>query len=255
MKTTIEIENDNARVIVNNDDGTVDTKTISVNSLCAAMSNIARITETDVPVGCRKVFKVKDKELYVFITPQFVGKAWVNWSKCDTSSFGSLTEHIPTEGEFEGKDFIRCFDVPYPATAIAVLVKREVDGTYTFNKMYCYALKNVMQPLVSMEAFAWPFTNVYTSGECCIGRITSSYPNVDSVASIPKTIFNGICNHDLSGPSNINREVGDSAALGHIKDSFELLIKSRTLRSFPTEYLKPLGDLNSIIKGIMANYM
>ena len=95
MKTIIEINDDVAKVVTHNVDGTQNSKSISINDLCTAMSNIARQVEIEVPPGCRKVMKCKDKEVYLFVAPQFIGNALVTWYDGDSESFGKLSEYIP----------------------------------------------------------------------------------------------------------------------------------------------------------------
>lgn len=261
MKTIIEINDDVAKVVTHNVDGTQNSKSISINDLCTAMSNIARQVEIEVPPGCRKVMKCKDKEVYLFVAPQFIGNALVTWYDGDSESFGKLSEYIPkkednisTNREYNN-DRIRLFHVPYPATAVMVVVRRNPNGTFTFLKMYCFALKNVFDSISTMKAYHWPYTNVFTSGECCIGNIAYEYPSIESLASIPRCIFNGVCNHDLANSTviNINGENG-VAPLGSVRDSFELLVRARDQKAFPVEYLKPIGEVNSLMKGIMANW-
>ena len=260
MKTIIEINDDVAKVVTHNADGTQNSKSISINDLCNAMSNIGRQVELEVPPGCRKVMKRKDVEVYLFIAQQFIGNALVSWYDGDSESFGTLREYIPKEEDNistnrEYHDHIRLFHVPYPATAVIVVVRRNNNGTFTFLKMYCFALKNVFEDIATMKAYHWPYTNVFTSGECCIGNIASEYPSVESLASIPRSIFNGVCNHDLANSSVINANGENGiATLGHVRDSFELLVKARDQKAFPLEYLKPIGEVNSLMKGIMANW-
>ena len=260
MKTVIELESDSAKVITTNDDGTVTRKVISMSALCSVLSSVAKDFELVIPPGCRKIYETKNHALYVFIAPSFIGNAITMWNSGDINKHGNLSDYIAkdevslafTRGY--DKEKIRVFRVPYPATAVGVLVRKEKDGTFTYIKMYCYALKTHLGEYNTYEAFAWPFTNVFSSGECCIGNIITKYTSVESISGVPKYIFNGICNHDLTGPSNIIGDPGEGSAFGKVNDSFDLMVNCRDRNSFPLEYLKPIGNLNSVFANIIANY-
>lgn len=260
MKTVIELESDSAKVLTTHDDGTITRKVISMNSLCTVLSSVAKDFEMVIPPGCRKIYESKSYAMYVFVAPSFIGNAVTLWGDHDISKHGKLEEYKPTEemtrsfARGYSREAVRVFKIPYPATAVGVLVRKEKDGSFSFVKMYCYALKTHYGDYNNYEAFAWPYTNVFSSGECCIGSIVTKYENVEALAGVPKYIFNGICNHDLSGPGNIVSDPGSGSSFGKVNDSFELMVKCRDEETFPWEYLKSMGNLNSILANIMANF-
>ena len=258
MKTIIELKaDDSAKVTTTSNDGTISTKVISLASLCNVLADVNRTQDINVPPGCRKIYENKSKAMYVFIAPSFIGKAVTEWRDSDVHSWGLKEDCKPSAEEVRNrypnykKDYLRVFDIPYPATAVGVLVNKEKDGTYRFLKMYCYVVSNIMESVDNMQAYYWPFTNVYSSGECCIGRIPTSFPTIESLASIPGYIFRGVCNHDLTGPNAISAP--SNGSVGKVKDTFEMLVKVAGKTEFPTEYLKQMGNLGSIMKNIVSN--
>jgi hypothetical protein len=260
VKTVIELGSDSAKVITTNDDGTVTNKVISMSSLCTVLSSVAKDFEMVIPPGCRKIYESKNYAMYVFIAPSFIGNALTRWEGRDCSRHGDLESYKPDPeiiqalGGSYSRDSLRVFKVPFPATGVGVVVRKEKDGTFTYVKMYCYALKTHLGEYNTYEAYAWPFTNVFSSGECCIGNIITKYPTVESLAGVPKYIFNGVCNHDLTGPSNIVGNPSGNSAFGKVDDSFDLMVKCRDRQYFPWEYLKPIGNLNSVLASIMTNF-
>lgn len=259
MELDIKIKDAKATVLSKADDGTVSSKIVSVTQLCQALSSVNKSAKIVVPEGCRIVYEKRDMRMFVFIRPPFIGDAALRWGRGESERYGDFANLKPVEGSpYYRRDpadnrGLRVFKIPYPATAIAVVTKIMGNQQYAFRNMYCYTLTNYALPTARQSLFYWPFTNVYGDNHVCIGDIPNIYPTIESIASIPKFMFNGISNHDLeAGGERLNRSA-DVAGIGKVQRGYDLIVALHEKSTFPNEYLRSAGSFDSTFDNIAEN--
>jgi len=125
------------------------------------------------------------------------------------------------------------FHVPFPKMLFAIQVK---NGQVT--KKACFAMKKGTDKI-----FHYPFGNVASTGDICMGNISTS--DMQKVSDFSDAFFSGITGNDYFG----------SSGAGKVSVSFsqeQLLEKISTLKAFPDAFL--VEDKAHTLKGLCEKF-
>lgn len=219
--------------------GTNKKKTVKTEDLCKQLSSFTQTTDVIVPHGCRQLKESSKSLVLVFINPEFVGEHLLKWGRDETSMFGACPPVFETMG-----NNVKKFSVPYPPSCSIVVLTKQNNNQFHFVEMYHYALDSYPLDMTKVKLYKWPFSNMYTDGKCCIGEIVRTYSSIESLASIPTTIFHGIGNTDLSS-------VQTSKVKGYT-NGYEVVQSVAGKTSFPKDVLLYHSDLQGTLSALSS---
>lgn len=217
--------------------GTIKKKTVKTEELCRQLGSFTQTTDVIVPHGCRQIKETNEYMVLAFINPEFVGDHLLKWGSPEREEFGDPPDFIENMG-----DSIKKFSVPYPPSCSIVVVAKQKDNRFNFVNLYQYALDSYPLDMTKVKLYRWPFSNMYENGRCCIGNIVKSYTTIESLASIPTTIFHGVGNTDLSS-------VRTSKVAGY-RNGYEVVKSIAGKTSFPKEVLDYYADLQGTLSAL-----
>lgn len=217
--------------------GTIKKKTVKTEELCRQLGSFTQTTDVIVPHGCRQIKETNEYMVLAFINPEFVGDHLLKWGKQECEDFGDPPAFIENIG-----DSIKKFSVPYPPSCSIVVVSKRPDNCFNFINLYQYALDSYPLDMTKVKLYRWPFSNMYENGRCCIGNIVRTYTTIESLASIPTTIFHGVGNTDLS---SIRTSMSDG-----YRNGYEVVKSIAGKTSFPKEVLYYYADLQGTLSAL-----
>lgn len=235
-------------------------KRISLTELTQLLANKSKIQSVIIPPNCRHIVENKSDAYFTFIIPSFKGVMMFDWKDAPDGLARKLGLTSDSFIDDTAGRSIRQFEIKYPAACIIakfIVSANQSKGTkeYHFENIWCFAVKNDMEPLDKMQLYSWPFCNMYNTDSVCIGNIQRDY-DINNITGITSCIYNGVNNGDLESNWRANVKTSQRDSLPEELKiegdrSYEFLIRaSRSPGFIPQQYWTYKNSYRSFIEGL-----